>query len=148
MDFPHNDPTRPTIAAMPACGRQGRKDSHRFFRVKDDRISDQEVFKNELEEGRNSGGLQGETVGGTFGDQNYFYLPIQLRSRLRHSLTNLISKLRARQSKTNLSPFAFVFETIRVTLLTKGFNRKILYVHIHNIRKTEPLTYIQYFYPD
>ena len=31
--------------------RDGRKASHRFSRVKDDDISDQEVFKNELEEG-------------------------------------------------------------------------------------------------
>jgi len=35
----------------------GRKDSHRFFRAKDDDISDQEVFKNELEEVGNAGGL-------------------------------------------------------------------------------------------
>ena len=39
---------------------------------KDDDTSDQEVFKNELEEGENSGGLWGGTVGGTFEGKNYF----------------------------------------------------------------------------
>ena len=32
--------------------RDGRKASHRFFRAKDADILDQEVFKNELEKGR------------------------------------------------------------------------------------------------
>ena len=50
----------------------GRKTSHRFFRNKDDDISDRQVLKNELEESRNSGGIFGGIVGGTFGDQIYF----------------------------------------------------------------------------
>jgi hypothetical protein len=41
------------------------------IRVKDDDISDRKVFKNELEEGGNSGRIYGGTVGGTLGDQIY-----------------------------------------------------------------------------
>ena len=48
---------RPVIAAMAAWDRQGRKTSHRFFYVNDDDISNQKVYKNELKEGANSGGL-------------------------------------------------------------------------------------------
>jgi hypothetical protein len=50
---------------MPACGRQGRKTSHRFFRFKDDDISDRQVLKNEL--GRKAGVLRGSTVGQSVG---------------------------------------------------------------------------------
>jgi hypothetical protein len=40
----------------------------------DDDISNQEVFKNDLEESGNSGGLYGGAVGGAFGAQIYFLI--------------------------------------------------------------------------
>ena len=57
---------------MPRYGGDGRKASHCFSRAKEDEISDRDVFKNELEEGRNSGKICGGVIGRAFEDQIYF----------------------------------------------------------------------------